>query len=55
MEEQIYQLIQQFLSNDKKALEFFETNKIGFANMLEMKKQNAENTEKILKEIAKDQ
>lgn len=53
MENEIYQLIQQFLVNDKKALEYYEANKIGFDRMLLMKKENAENIEKLIKELNK--
>jgi hypothetical protein len=50
-EDEIYQLIQQFLVNDKKAIEYYEANKIGFDRMLIMKKENAENIEKLIKEL----
>ncbi|QIW88802.1 hypothetical protein P59_205 [Bacillus phage P59] len=51
MEDEVYQLVQQFLVNDKKALEYYENNKVGFDRMLVMKKENADNFEKLIREL----
>jgi hypothetical protein len=53
VEDEIYRLIMQFLKNDEKAIEYYEGNKIGLENMLKMKRENADNFLKILKEIPK--
>lgn len=47
-EQEIYQLVQQHIANDKKSMDYYEGGKIGFDNMLRMKRENAENTAKIL-------
>ncbi len=53
MEDEIYQLIMQFISNDKKATEWHENNKIAFDSMLKMKTTNAENFVRMLNELSK--
>lgn len=51
MEDEIYELIQQFILNDKKAIEYYEKDKIGYENMLKMKRENADNIVKLIKEL----
>ncbi|MDT0160410.1 hypothetical protein [Bacillus sp. AG4(2022)] len=50
-EEEIYQLLQQFIKNDDKAIDYYEKKLIGYEHMLEFKQTNAENILMLLKEL----
>jgi tryptophanyl-tRNA synthetase len=51
MEDEIYQILQLFLANDKRATEYYEINKIGIDKMLQVKKENTNNAERLIKEL----
>jgi hypothetical protein len=51
MEDEIYQIVQLFLANDKKATEYYESQKIGIDKMLSVKKENAVNAERLIREL----
>lgn len=53
MEDEIYQLVMQFISNDKQAVEWHKEGKIAFDSMLKMKISNTDNSVRILNELSK--
>jgi hypothetical protein len=53
MEDEIYQLMMQFLSNDKQAVLWHKEGKIAFDSMLKMQINNADNYVRILSNLSK--
>jgi hypothetical protein len=53
VEDEVYQLIMQFIANDKQATEWHKDGKISFDSALKMKASNAENFSKVLNELNK--
>lgn len=51
MKEEITQLVEQFLTNEKQAHEYYMTQRIGFEHLVKMKQQNAENISKVIRSI----
>ena len=53
MEDEIYQLVIQFLANERQAIDWHKEGKIAFDSMLKMKTTNADNFARILNELSK--
>lgn len=53
MEDEVHQLIMQFITNDKQAIEWHKEGKISFDSMVKMKEINSNNFVKVLSEFAK--
>ncbi|GIN25498.1 hypothetical protein NSQ93_22355 [Bacillus sp. FSL W8-0445] len=53
LNDEIYEMLQLFIENDKKATGYFEIGKIGTESMIKIKRENIESTERLIRELIK--